>query len=142
MGLTREGWGRPHFGRSPVRKTDSGGHGGRRGGLWELAGERNGAEKKLSNIYVVCVVSGKSHSSPWLALSDTTYSNVVSVHIENTTDIYNLTSPFIPQVAHVCLTLHGECFIRYDNVFTSCKRDHKTFLDPHALGVWSWPVAR
>jgi hypothetical protein len=32
-----------------------------------------------SDINGICVVGGNSHSSPWFALSDTTYSNMVNV---------------------------------------------------------------
>jgi hypothetical protein len=97
--------------------------------------------KLLLNIDGVCVVDDKSHSTPWLALSDTTYSNVVSVPVENTIDIYNHISPPIPQVAPVRLTLHGQRCIHYENIFTSCRRDYKTFLSPYTLGARSWPVA-
>jgi hypothetical protein len=99
-------------------------------------------EKFLLNIHGVRIVGGNSHSSPWLALSDTTYSNMVSVPTENTTDIYMTYITTYPQVAHVRLTLHKQCYIRYENVFTSWARDHKTSLCPHILGARSWPVAR
>jgi hypothetical protein len=49
-----------------------------------------------------------------------TYAIVVSVPIENMTYIH--TSPLIPQVASVCLMLHGQHCIRYENVFTSYGR--------------------
>jgi hypothetical protein len=67
----------------------------------------------------------KSHSTPWLALSNMTYSDVVSVPVEKHRYIYNHISPLIPQVAHMCLTLHGQHYICYENVFTSCKRRPK-----------------
>jgi hypothetical protein len=70
--------------------------------------------------YVSSVV--KSHSSSWLVLSDMTYSNVVSVRVENITDIYNRTSPLITQVAAMRLTLHGQHSIRHMNVFMFCRR--------------------
>jgi hypothetical protein len=47
-------------------------------------------KKSSPNIDGVRVVGGKSHSTPWLALSDLTYSNMVSVRAENTTDIYDI----------------------------------------------------
>jgi hypothetical protein len=52
----------------------------------------------------------------------TTYSNVVSVPIENITYIYNHTSPLIPQVAPTGLTLHGQSRIHHEKVFTPCRR--------------------
>jgi hypothetical protein len=59
--------------------------------------------------------------SLWLILRKVTYEMMVSVPTENMIDIYNHTSPLIPQVASVCLTLHGQRCIHYENVFTSCK---------------------
>jgi hypothetical protein len=83
--------------------------------------------------------------NPVVNSNNTIYGNVVSVPTEEH-NIYiyicTHTSPLIPQVASVCLTLHGQCCIRYENVFTTWGRDHKTFLGPHALGARSWPVAR
>jgi hypothetical protein len=66
-----------------------------------------------------------------------TYIIVVSVPADNIIDIYTHTSPLISQVTHMHLTLRGQCCIRYENVFTSSKCIHKTFLGPHALGVRS-----
>jgi hypothetical protein len=45
---------------------------------------------------------------PVVSSSDMTYANVVSIPVENTTDIYNHTSPLIPQVAPVRLMLQGQ----------------------------------
>jgi hypothetical protein len=78
-------------------------------------------KKGLPNIDGVHVDSVKMHSSPWLVLSDTTYSNVVYVPAENAY-IYNNVSPLIPQVALMHLTLHGQHCICYENVFTSYRR--------------------
>jgi hypothetical protein len=58
-------------------------------------------------------------------------------YLQKLTNIWH-SSPPIPQVALVCLTLYGQRCIRYENVFTSCGRGHKTFLGPHALGAWPW----
>jgi hypothetical protein len=58
----------------------------------------------------------------WLILHEVTYEIMVSVPIENMIDIYNLTSPLIPQVASMCLMLHGHRCIHYENVFTYCRR--------------------
>jgi hypothetical protein len=41
---------------------------------------------------------------------------------KSTIDIYNHTLPLIPQVAPMRLTLHGQCCIHYENIFTSCRR--------------------
>jgi hypothetical protein len=68
------------------------------------------------------------------------YTIVVSVSAKNTTDIYNHISPLILQVASVHLTMRGQHCIYYENVFTSCRRHHKKFLGPHALGARLWPV--
>jgi hypothetical protein len=50
------------------------------------------------------------------------YIIMVSVPAENTTDIYNHTSPLVPQLAPMHLTMHGQHYICYKNVFTSCRR--------------------
>jgi hypothetical protein len=44
-------------------------------------------KKSSPNIDGVCIVGGKSHSSPWLVQRDMIYSNVVSIPVENTTYI-------------------------------------------------------
>jgi hypothetical protein len=76
-------------------------------------------EKFLLNIHGVRIVGGNSHTSPWLALHDTAYSNVDSVPTENTTDIYMTYITTYLQVVPVRLTLHKQRYIRYENVFTS-----------------------
>jgi hypothetical protein len=84
--------------------------------------------KKTRQIWMTYMLSvAKSHSYPWLVLSDMTYSNMVSIPIEKHNKyIYNHTSPLIPQGAPMYLTLHGQRIIHYENAFTSCRRDHKT----------------
>jgi hypothetical protein len=47
-----------------------------------------------------------------------------------------------PQVAPMSLTVHRQHCIRYEDVFMSLGRDHKTSLGLHALGARSWLVAR
>jgi hypothetical protein len=54
--------------------------------------------KSSPNIDGVRIVGSKVHSSPWLALSDATYSNVVSVSTKNTTDIYNIHHHLSPKL--------------------------------------------
>jgi hypothetical protein len=79
-------------------------------------------KKKLSNIDGICsrwqialipVVSSKQYDllkRGW------------HIYRKQNRYIYTHTSPLIPQVAHVCLTLHGQRCIRYENIFTSCRR--------------------
>jgi hypothetical protein len=50
---------------------------------WQYVGPiRPHQNKRLANIVGIRIVGGKTHSSPWLALSNMTYSNVVSVPVE------------------------------------------------------------
>jgi hypothetical protein len=88
---------------------------------WQYVGPiRPHQNKRLANIVGIRIVGGKTHSSPWLALSNMTYSNVVSVPVEKYRYVW-YTSPLIPQVMSVCLTLHEQCCIHYENIFTSCR---------------------
>jgi hypothetical protein len=64
-----------------------------------------------------------------------TYTIMVSVPAE--TDRYITYITTYPSSGAVRLTLYGQHCIRYENVFTSCERGHKTFLGPHTLGAWS-----
>jgi cytochrome c oxidase subunit IV len=77
---------------------------------------------------------------PMVNSNGLTYTIVVSVSTENTTDIYNHISPLILQVASVHLTMRGHHCIYYENIFTSCRRDHKKLLGPHALSARLRPV--
>jgi hypothetical protein len=79
---------------------------------------------------------------PVVRSNDMAYETWLAYMQKRTKDIYSHTSQLIPQVAPLCLTLHGQRCIRYENVFTSWGRDHKTFLGLNALGVRSWPVER
>jgi hypothetical protein len=101
-------------------------------------------KKLLLHIGGVRIVGGNSHWTLWLTLTIRFTETWLVYQQKSTIYIYicTHTSPLIPQVASVCLTLHGQCCIRYENVFTTWGRDHKTFLGPHALGARSWPVAR
>jgi hypothetical protein len=74
--------------------------------------------------------------------NDTTYGNVISVLAEKHNRYIFTCITTYAQVAPVCLTLHGQHYIRYKNVFTYCGRDHKTLLGPHTLGVRLWLVTR
>jgi hypothetical protein len=73
---------------------------------------------------------------PVVSSSGMTYANVESVPREehNRYMIYITT---YPPVAPVRLTLHVQRCICYENVFTSCGRDHKT-----SRGVMSPPLTR
>jgi hypothetical protein len=79
-----------------------------------------------THISGVRIIGGTSHSTPWLALTDLAYTIMVSVPTEEH-NIHMHTSPLIPQVAPMRLTLHGQRCIRYKNVFTSCGSGHKIF---------------
>jgi hypothetical protein len=95
-------------------------------------------EKKSSpNIDGICIVGGKVALIPIVIYSGITYANVVSVQAEEHNRYIRHTSPLIPQVALIRLTLHGQHYIHYENILTSCKSDHKIFLDLHTLGVQS-----
>jgi hypothetical protein len=78
---------------------------------------------------------------PIVSSSSMTYATWLAHMQKSTIHIWH-TSPLIPQVASVRLTLHERCRIHYENIFTSWGRDHKTSLDPHVIGTWSWLVAR
>jgi hypothetical protein len=80
--------------------------------------------------------------NPVVSSNDMTYETWLVYVQKSTIYIYIHTSPLIPQVAPMHLTLHGQRCISYNNILTSWGRDHKTFLGPHAPGAWSWPVAR
>jgi hypothetical protein len=56
---------------------------------------------------------------PMVSSNDMTYSNVVSVLAENTTDIYVTYITTYPQVVSVRLTVHKQRYIRYENIFMS-----------------------
>jgi hypothetical protein len=61
---------------------------------------------------------------PVVSSNDTTYGNVVSVPTENTTKIYIWhTSPLIPQVVSMRLTLHGQHYICCENVLRKRPQD-------------------
>jgi hypothetical protein len=102
----------------------------------------------LTKINAFATYRWRTHSRWQFALnlvvisSDTTYEMCLAYLQKSTIYIYTHTSPLVLQVAPVCLPLHQQRCIRYENIFTSCWRDHKTFLGPHTLGAWLWPVAR
>jgi hypothetical protein len=78
---------------------------------------------------------------PMVSSSGMTYTIMVSIPSEKHMYIWH-TSPLITQVVSTHLTLRGQRYIRYKNIFTFWGRDHKTFLGPHTLGAWLWPVTR
>jgi hypothetical protein len=53
-------------------------------------------KKSAPNIVGVRIVGGELQSSPYSVLTRQSYTIVVSVPVENTTNIYNHTSPLIP----------------------------------------------
>jgi hypothetical protein len=97
--------------------------------------------KRVSNTDGIRVVGDKTHSSPQLVLGDMTYSTWLEYLQKNHRYIW-YTSPLIPQVTPMHLTLRGQRCIYYENVFMSWGSDHKTSLGPHILGAWLWLVAR
>jgi hypothetical protein len=96
----------------------------------------------------VCQYIRRTYSRWWITLilvvssSGMTYANVVSIPTEEHNRNIWHTSWLIPQVVPVRLTLHRQCRIHYENVFTSWGSDHKTSLGPHALGARSWLIAQ
>jgi hypothetical protein len=80
--------------------------------------------------------------NPVVSSNDMTYKTWLAYMQKKTIYIYTHTTPLIPQVAPMRLTLYGQYCICYENVFTSWERDNKIFLGPHTLGAWSWLVAR
>jgi hypothetical protein len=68
--------------------------------------------KSSSNIDGICIVGDKVALIPVVSSKRYDLQNVVSVPAEEHNNIWH-TSPLIPQVASVRLTLHGQCCIRY-----------------------------
>jgi hypothetical protein len=92
--------------------------------------------KLLPNTDGVYIVGGKLHSSPWLVLMVSLMQMKLAYPQKITIDIRHA-SPLIPQVASMRLMQCGQHCICYNNIFTSCISDHKTFLGLHIVGVWS-----
>jgi hypothetical protein len=94
--------------------------------------------ESLPNIVSVRIVGGKSHSSLWLVLA--VWLTQTWLAYLQKTHVYMTYITTYSQVVPVHLALHGQRCIRYENVFTSWVRNHKTFLGRHILGAQSWLV--
>jgi hypothetical protein len=99
-------------------------------------------KKKLWNIYDIRIVGGKVTLIPVVSSNDTTYSNVVSIPAENTTNIYmSYITTYPLSGACVFNAAQTMMYMLWERI-QILSRDHKTSLGPHALGARSWLVAR
>jgi hypothetical protein len=109
---------------------------------WQHIGPIRSSPKKSFCQYRWCTCSRcKVTLITVVSSNETTYAIMISVPTEKHNNVWR-TSPLIPQVVPTSLTLRGQRCNCYENVFTSCGRDHKTTLGLHSLYAQSWSVPR